>query len=73
MAKLNQKQVQAEARTLLAAAPSGLRWAELLNAIALLHPETPPGTIRGSVRLLMLGSPDIVKVARGAYQLAAYQ
>lgn len=72
MARLTGKQIQAEARAVLAAHPEGLRWAEVLKAITTAHPETPSNTIRGATHQLFHSADDIVKIARGTYQLARY-
>ena len=73
MGKLNQRQVGERALQLLEDSPAGLRWSEVLRRIQDESPETPSGTIRGSVRLAFQRSKDVVKVAQGAYQLAKYQ
>ena len=72
LARLTGKQIQAEARAVLAAHPEGLRWAEVLKAITTAHPETPSNTIRGATHQLFHSADDIVKIARGTYQLARY-
>lgn len=72
MAKLNRNQIQDEARAILAANPGGLRWAEVLKAIGTAHPDTPGNSIRGATHILFQGADDIVKIARGTYQLARF-
>jgi hypothetical protein len=72
LAKLNRTQIQEEARAFLAANPGGMRWAEVLKAIGAAHPETPANSIRGATHVLFQGANDIVKIARGTYQLARF-
>lgn len=72
MAKLNRKQIQDEVRVILDRHPGGLRWAEVLKLIAAAHPETPSNSVRGATHVLFQGADDIVKIARGTYQLAKY-
>lgn len=72
MAKLNRKQIHDEVRVILDQHPGGLRWAEVLRLIAAAHPETPSNSVRGATHLLFQGADDIVKIARGTYQLARY-
>lgn len=57
----------------LEAHPQGIRWAELLRAVEATAPETPPNSVHGGVaNLLNTRSTEIVKVARGTYQLAKF-
>lgn len=72
MAKLTVKEIQTRAMQLLDATPSGGRWGELLKAIHAEAPETPPNTIHGALRGLFATNNDVVKVARGTYQLKKY-
>ena len=72
MATLNRKQIHDEVRVILDQHPGGLRWAEVLRLIAAAHPETPSNSVRGATHLLFQGADDIVKIARGTYQLARY-
>lgn len=72
MAKLNRSQIHDEARAILTANPGGLRWAEVLKAIGAAHPETPTNSIRGATHLLFQSANDVVKIARGTYQLARF-
>ena len=72
MAKLNIKQIQQRACQLLDAAPAGLRWGEIHKAISEGDPETPSNTIGGALAALFSKSSDIIKVARGTYQLDKY-
>lgn len=72
MAKLNRKQIHERARELLESSPGGIRWGEMLKAIHAADPETPPNSIHGGLQNLLIGSAEIVKVARGTYQLAKY-
>lgn len=53
--------------------PNGIRWVDLLRAVMAVAPTTPPKSIEGAVHnLLATRTPDIVKVARGTYQLAKF-
>ncbi len=72
MAKLNRKQIHDEVRTILDAHPGGMRWADVLKIIRAAHPETPSNSVRGATHVLFQGADDIVKIARGTYQLAKY-
>ncbi|WP_076072937.1 hypothetical protein [Sphingomonas montana] len=72
MAKLNRRQIHDEVRALLDQHPGGLRWADVLRPVIAAHPETPSNSIRGATHLLFQGADDIVKIARGTYQLAKY-
>jgi len=72
LAKLNRKQIHDEVRVILDRHPGGLRWAEVLKLIAAAHPETPSNSVRGATHVLFQGADDIVKIARGTYQLAKY-
>lgn len=70
--KLNRQQIQAKARAILEAETGGIRWGELLKRIHADDPETPENSIHGGLQNLFVISDDIVKVARGTYQLAQY-
>ena len=70
--KLNRQQIQARARSILEAETGGIRWGELLKRIHADDPETPQNSIHGALQNLFVISDDIVKVARGTYQLAQY-
>lgn len=72
MAKLNRKQIHDEVRAILDAHPGGMRWADVLKIIQAAHPETPSNSVRGATHVLFQGGDDIVKIARGTYQLAKY-
>jgi hypothetical protein len=72
MAKLNRKQIQDCALQILEAESGGIRWGELLKLIHEQGSETPPNSIHGALQNLFHGSDEIVKVARGTYQLAKY-
>ena len=72
MAKLNRKQIQDRAREILEVESGGIRWGEILKLIHGPDPETPPNSIHGAIQVLFQSSDDIVKVARGTYQLAKY-
>lgn len=70
--KLNRQQIQAKARQILETEIGGIRWSELLKRIHADDPETPENSIHGGLQNLFVISDDIVKVARGTYQLAQY-
>lgn len=72
MAKLNRKQIEDAIRAVLERHPGGMRWAEVLKAVAADHPETPPNSIRGATHQLFQRGDGIVKIARGTYQLARF-
>ncbi|MCH4894289.1 hypothetical protein GO308_14300 [Sphingomonas sp. SFZ2018-12] len=72
MAKLNRKQIQDRTIEILENSPGGLRWNEILGEIQRVDPDTPFNSIRGATHGLFSSSDDIVKVARGTYQLAKY-
>ncbi len=70
--KLNIKQIQGRTRELLSEHPEGLRWSDILKRVQDADPETPFNSIRGATHALFSGSDDIIKIARGTYQLAAH-
>lgn len=70
--KLNRHQIQAKARTILESEKGGVRWGEILKRISADDPETPQNSIHGALQNFFVISSDIVKVARGTYQLAQY-
>jgi hypothetical protein len=73
VAKLNRKQIHERALQLLEEAPGGIRWGEILKSIHAADPETPPNSIHGAIQVLFASHDEIIKVARGTYQLAKYQ
>ncbi|RZF64329.1 hypothetical protein EWE75_11255 [Sphingomonas populi] len=73
MAKFNRRQIQDNALEILEATPGGIRWNEMLKLIHAFAPETPQNSIHGALQVLLSGSDEIVKVARGTYQLRKYQ
>jgi hypothetical protein len=72
MAKFNTAQVKQYARELLEHHPDGMRWMELLNTVAAAAPETPRGTVQGSLRALRVDDKEIVTPAKGLWLLAKY-
>jgi hypothetical protein len=71
--KLNRNQIHQKAIDVLEANPQGIRWVDLLRAVRAFAPGTSPNSIQGSVHnLLTTRTSDIVKVARGTYQLSKY-
>lgn len=73
MPKLNRKQIQEKAIRILDDSPGGIRWSDLLRRTLAGEPETPANSVHGAVHALLTTSPEIVKVARGTYQLARHQ
>lgn len=73
MPKLNRKQIQEAARIILEREKGGIRWVQLLNAVQANTLETPYNSIHGAVHVLLNTDDDIIKIARGTYQLAKYQ
>ena len=72
MVKLNRKQIHERAREILEAEIGGVRWSDFLKQIHASAPETPLNSIHGAIQILFQSSDDIVKVAKGTYQLAKY-
>lgn len=70
--KYNRKQIQGRALEILDAQPGGTRWGELLKLIHAEAPETPPNSIHGAIQVLFQSNDEIIKVARGTYQLEKY-
>lgn len=53
--------------------PQGIRWMELLRKVEADSPETPHNSVHGSIHsLLTTRTSEIIKVARGTYQLAKF-
>jgi hypothetical protein len=73
MEKLNRSQIHERAMQVLEASPKGIRWMDLLRTVEAGAPGTPHNSIHGGIHnLLTTRSTEIVKVARGTYQLAKY-
>jgi len=70
--KFNRKQIQARALEILDQEEGGIRWGELLKRIHADAPETPPNSIHGAIQVLFQSNEQIIKVARGTYQLEKY-
>lgn len=70
--KLNRKQIHARALEILEQETGGIRWGELLKLIHDEAPETPPNSIHGAIQILFQSEDQIIKVARGTYQLEKY-
>jgi hypothetical protein len=68
--KLNRKQIQEAAILMLNDAPGGVRWSDMLKALATANPDTPLNSIRGATHTLFSSDGRIEKVARGTYRLA---
>ncbi len=74
MAKLGTNQIREVARKIIASRPGGIRFSELVNAIAAPNPETPVNTIHGSTWDLAAKFPaEIIKPSRGLFQPASAQ
>jgi hypothetical protein len=73
MEKLNRTQIHHRAMQVLEASPQGIRWMDLLRAVEANAPGTPHNSVHGGVHNLLTNrSKEIVKVARGTYQLAKF-
>lgn len=73
MAKLNRQQIQQRAFEVLEDHPQGIRWSDLLRAVEANATDTPHNSVHGGIHnLLTTRTSEIVKVARGTYQLAKY-
>lgn len=70
--KLNRKQIHARALEIFEEEEGGIRWGELLKRIHADAPETPPNSIHGAIQVLFQSNDQIIKVARGTYQLEKY-
>lgn len=70
--KLTTKQIKALTIQLLEQEPGGIRWSDLLRSIQDESPDTPFNTIRGATHSLFQDSQQVVRVARGTYQLEKY-
>ena len=71
--KLNRQQIHERALQVLEANPQGIRWRDLLRAVEATTPDTPHNSVHGGVHnLLTTRTTEIVKVARGTYQLAKF-
>ncbi|MBY5354345.1 hypothetical protein HFO94_12495 [Rhizobium leguminosarum] len=71
--KLNRQQIQKLTMELLEGSPQGIRWSELLRRVEELTPDTPHNSVHGGIHALLTTRPaEIVKVARGTYQLSKF-
>jgi hypothetical protein len=71
--KLNRQQIHERALQVLEEYPQGIRWSDLLRAVEATASETPRNSVHGGIHnLLTTRASEIVKVARGTYQLAKY-
>ena len=71
--RLNRQQIHEQALQVLEEHPQGIRWMDILRAVKAQSPETPHNSVHGGVHnLLTTRTSEIVKVARGTYQLAKY-
>lgn len=71
--KLNREQIRERAMQVLEANPQGIRWRQILRAVEANAPDTPSNRIQGAVHHMLSNNTDeIVKVARGTYQLAKF-
>jgi hypothetical protein len=73
LTKLNGRQIQERALRVLEANPRGIRRSDLVRAVEADATGTPHNSINGAIHnLLTTRSSEIIKVARGTYQLANY-
>lgn len=70
--KLNRKQMHERARAILDEETDGIRWGALVTRIHADALDTPENSIHGAVQTLFRDADDIIKIARGTYQLRAY-
>lgn len=71
--KLNRQQIHERAMQVLEASPQGIRWTDLLRAVEVNATDTPHNSVHGGIHnLLTTRTSEILKVARGTYQLAKY-
>ena len=71
--KLVRNQILDVGMRVLADHPNGIKWAELIRAVAATTPDTPYNNVYGAVHKLVTTKPaEIIKVARGTYQLAKF-
>lgn len=71
--KLNRSEIHQRALEVLESHPHGIRWSDLLRTVEASASETPHNSIHGGIHnLLTTRSSEIVKVARGTYQLAKF-
>jgi len=72
VAKLNIKEIRAEALRIVKKNPGGIRFGQLLGQIQSASPETPSNTIQGSIWNLDTVMPtEVKKPSRGLYQPVA--
>lgn len=67
--KFNRKQIQECAFEVLEGHPDGIRWSDILRLVEAQSLETPHNSVHGAVHQLLQSNDQIVKVARGTYQL----
>ena len=73
MEKLNRAQIHQKAMQVLEANSQGIRWSDLLRTVAEGALDTPRNSVKvGIHNLLTTKQKEIVKVARGTYQLAKF-
>ncbi len=71
--KLNRQQIHERGMEVLEAHPNGIRWVDLLRNVEADAPDTPHNSIHGGIHnLLTTRTSEIIKVARGTYQLAKF-
>lgn len=71
--KLTRQQIHERALDVLESHPDGIRWSDLLRAVEAGASGTPHNSIHGGIHnLLTTRTSEIVKIARGTYQLAKY-
>lgn len=73
MAKLNRQQIFERALAVLEDHPLGIRWSELLRIVEAGTPDTPHNSVHGGLHnLLTTRTDEIIKIARGTYQLRKF-
>lgn len=72
MAKFTVAEVQERAREILRGKPEGVRWGQLVKMLMALGPETPRGTITGSLRSLRVKHGEFARLSRGLWVLSSY-
>ena len=73
MVKLNRQEIHERALLVLESHRQGIRWSDLLREVKAGAQETPHNSVHGGVHnLLTTRTSEILKVARGTYQLAKF-
>jgi len=72
MARSIRAQVGEKARAVLEQNPTGIRWTDLLRAVAKDDPEIQHTSVHDGVHHFLKNQNDVVKIARGTYLLAEF-